>query len=122
MKKSAWIKTITEQMELVGVYRESFNPVIEALAEILEQRDSALAEFKKNGGEACIIHTMDNGTATVKKNPRLTAWQDLNKDALTYWRDLGLTPAGLKKLDESLQNKNGKKSVLEEALLKIGGA
>ena len=26
---------------------------------------------------------------------------ELNRDTLSYWRDLGLTPAGLKKINES---------------------
>lgn len=121
MKKNSWKKTILQQMEAIGTYKDSFKSVVEALAEILEQRDAALTEFKKSGGEACIIHTMDNGTETIKKNPRLQAWQDLNKDALSYWRDLGLTPAGLKKLDEALQKDGGKMSALEKALLKIDG-
>ena len=40
------------------------------------------------------------------KNPALVLWDDLNKSALAYWRDLGLTPAGLKKLnDDALKEK-----------------
>lgn len=43
--------------------------------------------------------TQKNGTVKVK-NPLVAIWEDLNKLALNYWRDLGLTPAGLKKLNE----------------------
>jgi hypothetical protein len=45
---------------------------------------------------------------------------DLNRDALAYWRDLGLTPAGLKKTDEAAM-KQRKKSALGEALKGLGG-
>ena len=43
--------------------------------------------------------TNSKGTAKVK-NPLIAIWEDLNKLALNYWRDLGLTPAGLKKINE----------------------
>jgi hypothetical protein len=44
---------------------------------------------------------------------------DLNAQALTYWRDLGLTPSGLKKLDDQAL-KAKKRSSLAEALREIG--
>ena len=33
------------------------------------------------------------------KNPVLVMEMELNTQALSYWRDLGLTPSGLKKLN-----------------------
>jgi hypothetical protein len=48
-------------------------------------------------------------------------WQDLNTQALAYWRDLGLTPAGLKKLNEAALKPAVKKTALEEALGSFGG-
>ena len=53
------------------------------------------------------------------KNPLLVLWDDLNKSALAYWRDLGLTPAGLKKLNEKAMQ-TPKKNALNEALKKLG--
>jgi hypothetical protein len=44
---------------------------------------------------------------------------DLNRDALAYWRDLGLTPAGLKRVNEQAL-KAAKRSALSEALKGIG--
>ena len=44
---------------------------------------------------------------------------ELNRDALAYWRDLGLTPAGLKRIDVQSM-KQRKKSALAEALSGIG--
>lgn len=52
------------------------------------------------------------------KNPLLVLWDDLNKSALAYWRELGLTPAGLKRIDESAMKKK-KKDSLAEALREI---
>lgn len=47
-------------------------------------------------------------------------WDDLNKSALAYWRDLGLTPAGLKKIDDAALKKQ-KRGGLMEALAELGG-
>ena len=45
-------------------------------------------------------------------------WMDLNSQALTYWRDLGLTPAGLKKItDENMKEQKG--NTLESILSKL---
>ena len=47
-----------------------------------------------------IEYTNKNGTTNMIKNPLLTLLNDLDRDALAYWRDLGLTPAGLRKINE----------------------
>jgi hypothetical protein len=47
-------------------------------------------------------------------------WQDLNTQALAYWRDMGLTPAGLKKLNDAALKAAKKGTPLEEALKGIG--
>jgi hypothetical protein len=56
----------------------------------------------------------------IKKNPRLIVWQDLNTQALAYWRDMGLTPAGLKKLNDAALKAAKKGTPLEEALKGLG--
>lgn len=59
------------------------------------------------------------GAENMTKNPLLALWDDLNKSALAYWRDLGLTPAGLRKIDEQAM-KQKKKSAMAEALSGLG--
>lgn len=120
MRASGWKRKIKEQCISVGTYNEAFVPVINALADILEQRDNAYAEFLDFGGEACILKTSDRGAVNIGKNPRLQMWGELNSQALAYWRDLGLTPAGLKRIDEQLV-KPKKASALSEALKALDG-
>jgi hypothetical protein len=55
----------------------------------------------------------------MTKNPLLVLWDDLNKSALAYWRDLGLTPSGLKKISADAM-KPKKTSALAEALRDLG--
>ena len=120
MKANGWKRRIKEQCELAGTYKPVFDPAIDALSDILEQRDNAYKEFIDSGGAACIEKTSDRGAVNIAKNPRLQMWADLNTLALSYWRDLGLTPAGLKKIDEQLM-KPKKRSELAEALAALGG-
>lgn len=121
MTKAKWKKKIKEQMEQMGIYQTAFNPTILALAEILEQRDKAFEDFTANGGEMIVTNTSDRGAKNMRKNPRLQAWQDLNAQALLFWRDLGLTPSGLKKISDMTAKKEKDNSVLTEALKKLCG-
>ena len=66
-----------------------------------------------------VNHTNKAGATNVEQNPCLRLINDLNRDALAYWRDLGLTPAGLKRIDEAAM-KQRKKSALAEALKGLG--
>jgi hypothetical protein len=118
--RATWKSKIKKQMIAVGTYNEAFDPAIDTLADILEQRDAALQEFLDSGGEACFEHVSDRGAVNIKKNPRLIVWQDLNTQALAYWRDLGLTPAGLKKLNDAVLKAAKKGTPLEEALKGLG--
>ena len=97
MKKTAWKKKIVAQCKAVGTYRDPFASVIETLAATLEQRDLVFEEYIDTGANPVMEYTNKFGATNTTKNPLLVLWDDLNKSALAYWRDLGLTPAGLRK-------------------------
>lgn len=101
MTKPKWIKRIRESCERAGTYREYFDDVIDTLADILARRDKAQAWFKRSGGSVLIDHTNKAGQTNIEQNPALRMINDLNRDALSYWRDLGLTPAGLKRINDA---------------------
>lgn len=120
MKRTAWNKRITECCRAVGTYREAFVPVIETLSVMLERRDAAQTAFDKSGDSLTVEHkNARGGGVNIELNPTIKLINDLNRDALAYWRELGLTPAGLKKIDEAAM-KQKKKSALAEALKEIG--
>ena len=119
MKKKTWKSRIKTACTQAGTYRPFFDNVIDELAGILERRDTALDEFKKTGGHAIVKHTNKNGSTNLEQNPALRLVNDLNRDALGYWRDLGLTPAGLKRLNENLLKPEEKKS-FADALSDLG--
>ena len=120
MKRAAWKKRITESCKAAGTYREFFEPVIDTLAGILERRDDAEQAFVDDGGEILVEHTNKAGATNREQHPMVRLVNDLNRDALAYWRDLGLTPAGLKRIDEQGM-KPKKRSALADALRELGG-
>lgn len=109
---------IIDQMKSLDIQYEPYNSVIETLSGILEQRDKTFKEFKESGGKSVISYTNKGGATNMTKNPLLTLWDDLNKSALSYWRDLGLTPSSYRKMAGEI-NKNDKPTKLEAALMSI---
>lgn len=120
MTAKTWENRIKEATIAAGTYRDFFDPVISTLAGILERRDIAEEQFETTGGHVLVKHTNKGGATNIEQNPALRLINDLNRDALAYWRDLGLTPAGLKRINEkALEKKKG--NPLAEALKDLGG-
>ena len=119
MTEDKWLKIITESCEKVGTNRPQFLPVVETLAGILAKRDAAEKKFRDEGSQYIIekVNTR-SGEANPAKNPLLILIMDLNTQALAYWRDLGLTPAGLKKLNGEITVK--KDASLSDVLKDLG--
>lgn len=115
MKKADWRREIIKKCESIGTFRTEFLPVINSLADILEERDRVRSLYRAEGANPRVEKTSDRGAVNYAKNPLLSTWEDLEKDALAYWRDLGLTPAGLKALDKEAM-KPKKKNTLAELL------
>lgn len=87
---------------------------------MLERRDGLQEAYEQRGAVPIIPHTNKSGATNFEQNPLLRMINDLNRDALAYWRDLGLTPAGLKRIDESrMKNQENKKS-FEDVLAGLG--
>lgn len=120
MTKDDWIKRIIEASKDAGTYRPYFDSIIETLAETMEMRDNAKDKFEQSGGQTVVMHTNKGGNANIVKNPALVVVDDLNKTALAYWRDLGLTPAGLKRINEDAMKKGTQKNSLGSVLKDLG--
>lgn len=120
MTKQRWKNKIKKQCIEAGTYQKYYDTVIETLAEILATRDKAQEFWEKSGETPIVKHTNKGGATNIIKNPALAVVQDCNAQALTYWRDLGLTPRGLKMLGEKgLVNQN-KGGGLADALADLG--
>ena len=104
MTKTKWKNLILRQMAALDVQKDSY--------------DKTFTEFQESGGKSVIEYTNKGGSTNMTKNPLLILWDDLNKSALMYWRELGLTPSSYKKMtgDNPRKEKTGG---LAEALRSI---
>lgn len=109
MTKSKWQFNIYQDIKNNGNYKPSFDRVIDTLAQVLEHRDKVMQQFKDSGEEYVV---------KGRKNPHIVLWDDLNKTALAYFRELGLTVASLNRIDEGAV-KQPKQSKLDEVLSKL---
>lgn len=98
MTKAKYKNLIQKQLSALGIEGKNYDSVIDSLALILVQRDETRKEFEENGGKSVIEYTNKGGSTNMTKNPILVIWDELNKTALAYWRELGLTPSSYKKL------------------------
>lgn len=110
-------RDINRMMKQVGTYNKSFEITINTFAKLLYDYQETLAMFEKTGGNVVISHTNKNGSTNIIKNPLYQSIEKMRADIITYARELGLTPAGLKKLNQELQE--AKQSPLDEILAKI---
>lgn len=116
-----WRTKIVKCCEAAGTYKEYFGPVIDTLADILEKRDAVQQQFIESGGELLVEYTNKAGATNLALNPLVKLVNDLNDTALTYWKELGLTAAALKKINEAAIKGSSELSVLDKALLDLGG-
>lgn len=101
MDKVKWRERIKQASIDAGTYRPYFDSIIDTLAEIMETRDDARRIYYESGGETVVEYTNKGGATNYVKNPALVIVDDMNKIALAYWKELGLTPAGLKRINET---------------------
>lgn len=119
MSKTKWKNLIKKQLTALGLQNDAYESTVESLAAILEQRDKTFDEFQKSGGKSVIEYTNKGGSTNMTKNPLLVLWDDLNKTALAYWRELGLTPSSYKKLTGTGAKQEESKKGLAAALASI---
>ena len=98
MTAKRWKNRIKRQLSTLDQRDDGYGPVIDTLADILEQRDNVYQQFVDDGCQAVREYINKFGAANMTKNPLLVLWDDLNKSALAYWRELGLTPSSYKKI------------------------
>lgn len=84
----------------VGTYKPEFDHSIDALAGILELRDRAWEEYESSDDGMVVEFTNKNGNKNKVKNPLVSMVDDMTKAAIPIMRELGLTPAGLRKINE----------------------
>ena len=120
MTATKWKNLIKRQLSALGQTEKAYDSVISTVADILEQRDAVYQEYIDTGCEPVREYTNKGGNTNLTKNPLLVLWDDHNKTALAYWRELGLTPSSYKKMTGDAPKKK-KGGGLAEALKSIEG-
>lgn len=116
MDKKEWTRKINAACRKAGTYQPQFRYVIETLAQIMEDRDKVHEQYVQTGAHPTVIHTNKAKEQNIVKNPMLVLEMELNTQALAYWRDLGLTPAGLRKLNAEVVKESQSGGNLEKIL------
>ena len=120
MNKAEWKKIIEDQIKFDHEYIPSFQTTIQVLSELLEERDRVYSKYIESGAQPVVNFTSDRGAMNLKQNPLLKQWQELSTLILSYLRDLGLTAAGLRKLQGQLPKDNSGQSSLDLWRERIG--
>lgn len=118
MTRGTWARRIRQACEDAGTYEEWYEDAIETLAQILENRDKAQKKFKEMGGSPVIERTNQRGITNTVKNPALVIINEMNAQALAFWRELGLTPKGFQAMQKAGLQK--KETSFEDLLANIG--
>lgn len=112
-------RTIIERMTKLGTYKPQYMEAINRTAKLYVQMDEIEAAFAKSGGNVVVTHTNKAGAKNFVKNPFLQARDEVYSQLLAHERELGLTPAALKRINDAAMIKE-KKSPLAQALEKLG--
>lgn len=109
---------VREAMQSLGTYKPEFDPVITMLCQLKRQYDVLTKQFEEGG--YCYSETTNSGS---KKAPIVVTLEGLRRDILNFYSQLGLTPHGLKKLNEQLLAAESKPvSPLADALRELGAS
>lgn len=96
-----YTQKIRARMRQVGTYRPEFELTMERLAKVYMRTAEAEKQFSEEGKEILIEQETSTGSTKLVKNPLLTEIDSLNKQALEMETALGLTPAALKRVNET---------------------
>lgn len=109
------IKTTKINMTDIGTYKPQFDPTIRVYAETKYQYNLVMREFLDSGCKMTEEYTNKFGATNIRKTAIYLALETIRKDILGYENILGLTPAGLKKINDGMKSQR-KKGGLAEVL------
>ena len=105
-----------KNMKALEVYKPEFDTTISIYASLVEQYQTLEKEFKKNDYKV----EEKTGANNSKRSPMVATLESLRKDILSYSNALGLTPSGLRKLNDEMSKEKKQVSKLEMALNAFG--
>ena len=118
MTEQGYCRDIRRKCESLGVWRAEFDKPLRRLAKLYVRIDKVEAEFEVDG-QTTVEHTNKAGATNVSRNPLLMELNALYDQALTLERELGLTAAALKKINEDALGKKPAADPLTAALTRL---
>lgn len=107
MTERQYMMGIKRKCEALGVWKKEFEQVQRRLARIYARIDRLEAEWEAEGGRLVVEHTNKAGATNAMKNPYVAEIDFLYDQALFYEKEMGLTPAALKKIKEGAMRAKG---------------
>lgn len=112
-------KKTVEKMKMLKVYKSEFDDAISMYCDLLDQYQEMNKKFIESGSKITESYTNKAGATNIRKSAIYLALESLRKDVLNYQNILGLTPSGLKKINDELANVE-EEAALEKALAEYG--
>lgn len=106
-------KSVVEAMQAMNTYKPEFEPIIEIYVGLNNQYKKLQSQFKKTKYK---VEENTGYSDNSKKSPLVATMENLRKDILKYANELGLTPAGLKRLNEKSKSKSAGGNFLDSLL------
>lgn len=113
LTENGYAADIRRKCEALGTWRPEFERAQRRLAKIYVRLDDVEGAYAASGSVPLVTHVNKAGAENLMRNPLLAEIDILYDQALTYERELGLTSAALKKINESAM-RSGKASPLDE--------
>ncbi|MBO0962504.1 P27 family phage terminase small subunit [Neobacillus sp. MM2021_6] len=113
------IKQVNEDMENVGTYRPQFDRTVRTYAEMSYDYKILMRQFEESNDQFIEEYTNKSGATNAMTTAIYSEIKMIRKEMVSYESILGLTPAGLKKINKEMDQKK-KTSNLAKALSKLG--
>lgn len=114
------VKRTTDDMNTLGTYRPQFVPAVRVYAEMKYQLDVLNYEFYAGGCKITEAYTNKSGATNERKTALYMAIETLRRDIASCEDRLGLTPSGMKRINDAEMKGRPKTSKLVSELSKIG--
>lgn len=114
------IKKTVADMTALGTYRPQFDPAIRMYADMRYQLELLNEKWWEDGCRVTEEYTNKAGATNERKTALYSAIEQLRRDIAAMEDRLGLTPAGMRRINEAEMKSRKKASKLASALEKLG--
>lgn len=112
-------KETVAAMEKLGTYKPEFMPVIVRYCEMRLQYKLLMERWYADGCRISEEYTNKAGATNIRKTALYLSIESLRKELLVLDTDLGLTPIGLKRINDEMKKNAKKTSALGEAIRQL---